>query len=223
MSYLRDDTLVLCFCLPIRIYGCTNLICFGSFGTKKLGRIVVIGSRRNDDVPCADLIQISPDELRDEFRTPFDIVFPQLLAYRLSLGAGLDPDNPSPEGVITRVVQGVRKSTNRKTTRKTELDCVVAGEANVDLLMDGVLNLEAGKEKLASSMDLVLGGSSAITAHNLASLGSGSVRRGRQLSFDNSWSNGSGTPASTFGPAARPERENRITMIGIAKRVNGPV
>ena len=60
---------------------------------------------------------------------------------------------------------------NRKTTRKTKLDCVVAGEANVDLLMDGVLNLEAGKEKLASSMDLVLGGSSAITAHNLASLG----------------------------------------------------
>ena len=51
------------------------------------------------------------------------------------------------------------------------LDCLVAGDANVDLLLDGVIQLEPGREKLARSMDLVLGGSSAITAHNLAGLG----------------------------------------------------
>lgn len=50
-------------------------------------------------------------------------------------------------------------------------DCLVAGEANVDLLVDGVVKLELGKEKLATGMDLVLGGSSAITAFNLARLG----------------------------------------------------
>ena len=97
MSYLRDDTLVLCFLSADSNRRLYELDLLRELRTKKLGRIVVIGSRRNDDVPCADLIVISPDELRDEFRTPFDIVFPQLLAYHLSLGAGLDPDNPSPK------------------------------------------------------------------------------------------------------------------------------
>jgi len=44
----------------------------------------------------------------DSLRTPFEIVFPQLLAYHLSLRADLNPDDPSPNGVINRVVQGVR-------------------------------------------------------------------------------------------------------------------
>ncbi len=50
-------------------------------------------------------------------------------------------------------------------------DCLVAGEANVDLLVDGVNKLEIGKEKLATSFELTLGGSSAITAFNLSRLG----------------------------------------------------
>lgn len=50
-------------------------------------------------------------------------------------------------------------------------DCLVAGDANVDLLMEGVADIEIGTEKLATGLDLVLGGSSAITAFNLASLG----------------------------------------------------
>jgi sugar/nucleoside kinase (ribokinase family) len=51
-------------------------------------------------------------------------------------------------------------------------DCLVAGDANVDLLVDGVIALEPGTEKLASDLNLVLGGSSAITAFNLCRLGS---------------------------------------------------
>jgi sugar/nucleoside kinase (ribokinase family) len=50
-------------------------------------------------------------------------------------------------------------------------DCLVAGDANVDLLVDGVIALEPGTEKLASNLNLVLGGSSAITAFNLSRLG----------------------------------------------------
>jgi len=49
-------------------------------------------------------------------------------------------------------------------------DCLVAGEANIDLLMEGITELELGTEKLAERMDLVLGGSSSITAFNLASM-----------------------------------------------------
>jgi sugar/nucleoside kinase (ribokinase family) len=51
------------------------------------------------------------------------------------------------------------------------LDCIVAGDVNVDLLIEGVTQLEIDKEKLATRMDLVLGGSSGITAFNLARLG----------------------------------------------------
>lgn len=51
------------------------------------------------------------------------------------------------------------------------LDCLVAGDANVDLIIDGAPELEYDKEKLAEGVELTLGGSSAITAYNLASLG----------------------------------------------------
>lgn len=51
------------------------------------------------------------------------------------------------------------------------LDCLVAGEANADLLIDGIARLEFEKEKLATDMNLVLGGSSSIFAFNLARLG----------------------------------------------------
>ena len=50
-------------------------------------------------------------------------------------------------------------------------DCLIAGEANVDLLVEGVLDLAPGKERLASDVALVLGGSSAITAFNLSQTG----------------------------------------------------
>ena len=56
-----------------------------------------------------------------------------------------------------------------KTDRR--LDCLVAGDANADLLIDGIAQLEFEKEKLATDMKLVLGGSSSIFAFNLARLG----------------------------------------------------
>jgi len=51
------------------------------------------------------------------------------------------------------------------------MDCLVAGDANADLLIDGIAKLEFEKEKLATDMNLVLGGSSSIFAFNLARLG----------------------------------------------------
>jgi sugar/nucleoside kinase (ribokinase family) len=52
-----------------------------------------------------------------------------------------------------------------------KLDVIVAGDVNADLILTEVPPLEAGKEKLARDMELILGGSSAITAFNLARLG----------------------------------------------------
>ena len=50
-------------------------------------------------------------------------------------------------------------------------DCLVAGDANIDILVEGVTALEVGAEKLATDLNLVLGGSSSITAFNLSRLG----------------------------------------------------
>ncbi|HEX4006812.1 MAG TPA: sugar kinase [Acidobacteriaceae bacterium] len=51
-------------------------------------------------------------------------------------------------------------------------DVVIAGEANLDLLLYGLPeDLPLERELLADAMHFALGGSSAITAHNLAALG----------------------------------------------------
>jgi sugar/nucleoside kinase (ribokinase family) len=50
-------------------------------------------------------------------------------------------------------------------------DVLIAGDANVDLLLHDAPPLELETERLAKGMDLTLGGSSSITAFNLARLG----------------------------------------------------
>lgn len=54
-----------------------------------------------------------------------------------------------------------------------ELDIIVVGELNVDIILNGIDRFpEMSKEILAGSLDLTLGSSSAIFASNLSSLGS---------------------------------------------------
>lgn len=110
MSFVRRDTLVLCLLSsdPVRRRYEIDLI--HELRAKKIGYLVGIAdehdsSNRNlfDEVIPA----IAP-EANDALRTPFEILGPQLLGYYLSLRIGLNPDNPSPDGVINRVVQGVK-------------------------------------------------------------------------------------------------------------------
>lgn len=55
---------------------------------------------------------------------------------------------------------------------KKKFDVIVVGELNVDLILNSIDSFpEMGKEKLAKSMNLTLGSSSAIFASNLSSLG----------------------------------------------------
>jgi sugar/nucleoside kinase (ribokinase family) len=56
-------------------------------------------------------------------------------------------------------------------TKAKKLEIIVAGDANADLILQEVPQLELDKELLAQDMDLVLGGSSTITAFNLSRLG----------------------------------------------------
>jgi sugar/nucleoside kinase (ribokinase family) len=54
----------------------------------------------------------------------------------------------------------------------SQLDVALAGEANLDILLYGLpAELPTDRELVAHGMALMLGGSSAITAHNLATLG----------------------------------------------------
>ena len=108
MSFLRSGTLVLCWLSndPLRRRYEEDLL--AELRAKKLGRIVCIATPLAGPEIADIAIAASAPTLPDPLRTPFEIVFAQLLAYHMSLRAGLDPDSPSPDGVITRVVRGVR-------------------------------------------------------------------------------------------------------------------
>lgn len=108
MSFLRSDTLVLCWLSNDARRRRYEEDLLAELRAKKLGRIVCIATPLADSAIADTAMAASAPGLPDTLRAPFEIVFAQLLAYHLSLRAGLDPDNPSPDGVITRVVQGVR-------------------------------------------------------------------------------------------------------------------
>jgi sugar/nucleoside kinase (ribokinase family) len=61
--------------------------------------------------------------------------------------------------------------TRRAPQARRTREVLIAGDANVDLLLHDAPPLELDTEKLAKGMDLTLGGSSSITAFNLARLG----------------------------------------------------
>ena len=106
MSFLAEDTLVLSVLSSdpkIRRYEEDLLI---ELRNKKLGYLVSVIHENPARIISDEQVPACAADLPDFLRTPFEIVFPQLLAYHLSLRAGLNPDNPSPQGIITRVVQG---------------------------------------------------------------------------------------------------------------------
>lgn len=108
LSFLRPDTLVLSLLSSdpqVRRYE-EDLL--AELRAKNLGRTIGIVSGGVRPDLCAGTIPAMAPELPDSLRTPFEVVIAQLLAFHLSLSEGLNPDNPSPSGVINRVVQGVR-------------------------------------------------------------------------------------------------------------------
>jgi tagatose-6-phosphate ketose/aldose isomerase len=105
MSFLRPDARVLCVLSSDAERRRFEEDVLREIRRKKLGHVIVVGSTAPDSELGHEFIDTMAPDLPDELRGPFEIVFPQLLAYHLSLASRLDPDNPSPDGVITRVVQ----------------------------------------------------------------------------------------------------------------------
>ncbi len=106
MSFVREDTLVLCLLSSDPHYRLYEADLLRELRSKKLGYLLGIAPADQGDLFDAVVPAVLPDA-RDEFRTPYEIATAQLLGYHLSLRAGLNPDNPSPDGVIHRVVEGV--------------------------------------------------------------------------------------------------------------------
>ena len=107
MSFVKSDTFVLCLLSsdPVRRSYETDLI--AELRSKKIGYLMGIADPSERKALFDEIIPaIAPYE-NDALRTPYEIVGPQLLGYYLSLSIGLNPDNPSPDGIINRVVQGV--------------------------------------------------------------------------------------------------------------------
>jgi tagatose-6-phosphate ketose/aldose isomerase len=107
MSFLRADTLVLCLLSgdPVRRLYEEDLL--RELRAKKIGFLAGIAEPGAAGGMFDAVIPAVAPHLADGLRTPFEIIAPQLFGYHLSLAKGLDPDNPSPGGVINRVVQGV--------------------------------------------------------------------------------------------------------------------
>jgi tagatose-6-phosphate ketose/aldose isomerase len=80
----------------------------GELRAKKIGYLTGITDFAEDRDLFDEVIPAIAPEADDAQRTPYEIVGPQLLGYHLSLRIGLNPDNPSPDGIINRVVRGVR-------------------------------------------------------------------------------------------------------------------
>jgi tagatose-6-phosphate ketose/aldose isomerase len=106
MSFLREDTLVLCLLSSDPVRRLYEIDLIQELRTKRLGYSVGIAATVDHGSLFDNVIPAVLPDAPDDMRTPFEVLIPQLLGYHLSRGIGLNPDNPSPDGVITRVVQG---------------------------------------------------------------------------------------------------------------------
>ena len=104
-SALRPNTPVLCFTSndPYKLQYEEDFV--REFRARGLGKFALVGQDVVQSWPHDWFVPSLAPMLPDQLRTPFEIVFAQLFAYCSSLQAGVDPDNPSPDGQVTRVVK----------------------------------------------------------------------------------------------------------------------
>lgn len=80
------------------------------YAAEDRGKIVAISGSQEADVEKYSDYQVTiPLSDKDDINLALPyVIFAQLFAYEKSLHSGISPDNPSPTGVISRVVQGVQ-------------------------------------------------------------------------------------------------------------------
>jgi tagatose-6-phosphate ketose/aldose isomerase len=107
MVFVTQDTLVLCLLSSDAQRRAYELDLIGELRAKQIGFLVGIAEIELGEAHFDAVIPAVAPHLPDALRTPFEIVAAQLLGYSVSVLAGFNPDNPSPDGIINRVVQGV--------------------------------------------------------------------------------------------------------------------
>lgn len=105
MSFVKPDTVVLCLLSSDPMRRAYEVDLIRELRTKTAARLVGIADPIEYAALFDDIIPAVVPNAPDELRTSFEIIAPQLLGYRLSLRMGLNPDSPSPDGIINRVVE----------------------------------------------------------------------------------------------------------------------
>jgi len=112
MSFVRSNTFVVCLLSNDARSRSYEEDLIRELRAKNLGHLVGVCEIGNGEAEPSKLFdQAIPallSHVPDDVRAPFEILGPQLLGYHLSLRVGLNPDSPSPGGVINRVAQGIR-------------------------------------------------------------------------------------------------------------------
>jgi tagatose-6-phosphate ketose/aldose isomerase len=110
MAALDQETLFVCFLSGNRRVQQYERDLLDEVGKKRLvrSRIVVGGSdvTRGDSI-AEHYLGLGTSAIGDDYRPAIDVIFGQLLGLFSSLRWNLQPDCPSPNGAISRVVQGV--------------------------------------------------------------------------------------------------------------------
>lgn len=108
MCAIDDGALVVCFLSSDPVSRAYEIDLVRELNRKKLGaRKVIFGAGVPADLVCAGDVVIDPPGLAavaDEDAPVLDVLVGQLLAFFRCLSAGLRPDSPSDDGVISRVV-----------------------------------------------------------------------------------------------------------------------
>ena len=111
MSALDENTLFVAFLSSSEKRRCYEIDLLKEMREKRLGKVTVVVTPQPyeglDKLADWVLSLDAPPALEDEYRAPVDIILAQLLGLFHSLNAGLQPDRPSPNGVISRVVSRV--------------------------------------------------------------------------------------------------------------------
>ena len=108
VSFLRGDTPVVCFASADAEKRRYERDVVAELNGRGLGRTIVVGDEEAAGWGAEWFVPAIAPDLPDWLRTAFEVPFAQLLAYHLSVSAGVNPDNPSPDGAITRVVTQFR-------------------------------------------------------------------------------------------------------------------
>jgi tagatose-6-phosphate ketose/aldose isomerase len=109
MAALDHDTLLVCFLSGSKSVQAYERDLLREVGSKQLAgsRMVVAGEEQDRNSYAEHYLAADLGTVADEYRTPVDVIFGQLLGLFSSIQWGLMPDCPSPSGAISRVVQNV--------------------------------------------------------------------------------------------------------------------